>query len=72
MHMQYYSGQEVCITCNSWKGRRIFDDGQFICCLRDEANCCGVSGGTAVPEATCRQWTLWEHISNHSSSSAIG
>ncbi len=65
MHMQYYSGQEVCITCNNWKGRRIFDDGQFICSLRDEADRCVILGGASDPEATCREWSLWERISRH-------
>lgn len=72
MHMQYYSGQEICSTCNNWKGLRVFDEGQFICSLREAGGNCGMTGGEAVPEATCRKWTLWEAILNDASSLGQG
>jgi len=62
MYMQYYSGQEICSTCNSWKGQRVFDEGQFICSLNDATASCARSGSESDPEATCRKWTLWETL----------
>lgn len=59
--MHYFSVQKVCGTCNSWKGSRMFDEAQFVCCPKNVSGNCISTRNVSAPDSTCPEWTKWEN-----------
>lgn len=59
--MHYFSGQQLCATCHHWRGPRMHDEGQFICCPRNVTGACTVTNRLVAPDSSCNGWGNWEH-----------